>query len=499
MLFELSNADDLPTLVTEMLRLGNDRQGFRWFAAAGDADSKRVLLRVIGPPYYTLLRALDKTPAGTKGIVRAYLERAPRVWVEIGHTHPLASQIRVAEKQLAAHPRAARVALPGRARRSRTCTTSCSSSSRPAPVEWTEAKAPKKMTVPLRLTAGNAADVPELWVLRDNAVEQLDALVRDSDDRLTQRLMFAVATDPKGTRTVVLRTRPSKLAPPALPLENARRRSSRSGSCRTCSSRPAGGCTRRSAATRSASSSPTTRIRSSGSTPTRTAASRPRACRTARSARWKTGSITSSRRSSSRSPRGSRRRGSTSSTSSARTAAGRRPSRTRATRSRGARRGDECAGAKAAIPQPKAAGQGQACREADRPAEFLAAPEEVKKPSEWKIRRAELEKQFQEIEGGLDAPERASALAATGGRQRRHSRGDRGGDLLAQRHVECRSHPGRVAAARGCEASCRVPAGAIKAERVRSSAGQQSVGQKEARTVVASFLWLAARIPSRRG
>ena len=54
------------------------------------------------------------------------------------------------------------------------------------------------MTVPLRLTAGNAADVPELWVLRDDAVEPLDALVRDADDRLTQRLMFAVATDPNG-------------------------------------------------------------------------------------------------------------------------------------------------------------------------------------------------------------------------------------------------------------------------------------------------------------
>src|SRR5439155_8781676 len=31
----------------------------------------------------------------------------------------------------------------------------------------------------------------------------------------------AVATDPKGNRTVVLRTRPSKLAPPVLPLESA--------------------------------------------------------------------------------------------------------------------------------------------------------------------------------------------------------------------------------------------------------------------------------------
>ena len=66
-LFELEKADDLPTLVTEMLRLGNDRQGFRWFADPRDPDGKRVLLRVIGPPYYTLLRALDKGASGTAG------------------------------------------------------------------------------------------------------------------------------------------------------------------------------------------------------------------------------------------------------------------------------------------------------------------------------------------------------------------------------------------------------------------------------------------------
>lgn len=217
-LFELSHADDLPTLVAEMLRLGNDRQSFRWFST--DGDGKSVLLRVIGPPYYTLLRALDKTAAGTAGTVRAYLERAPRVWVEVGHTHPLASQVRVAEGQivLIRPPREwlflddlpfqdvydiTQFHLPA------------------APVAWSEAKAPKKMTVPLRLTAGNAADVAELWVLRDQGAEQLDALVRDGDERLTQRLMFAVAADAKGNRIVVLRTRPSKLAPPVLPLENA--------------------------------------------------------------------------------------------------------------------------------------------------------------------------------------------------------------------------------------------------------------------------------------
>lgn len=216
-LFELEKAEDLATLVGEMLRLGNDRQGFRWFAGG---DDKRVLLRVIGPPYYTLLRALDKGSSGTAGIVRAYIERAPRVWVEIGHTLPLAGQLRVSDKQLVLirEPREwlyldeapfqdvydiMQFKLPA------------------APVGWAEAKAPKKMSVPLKLTGGNAGDTAELWVLRENAVEQLDTLVRDSDDKLLQRLMFAVATDAAGARTVVLRVRPSKLTPPTLVLDSA--------------------------------------------------------------------------------------------------------------------------------------------------------------------------------------------------------------------------------------------------------------------------------------
>ncbi len=216
-LFELEKAEDLPTLVSEMLRLGNDRQGFRWF---DDGDTKRVLLRVIGPPYYTLLRALDKSAGGAAGTVRAYLERAPRVWVEVGHSLPLASQLRVADKQ-AVLIRAPREWLYLDDAPFQDVYDMMQFKLPAAPVGWTEAKAPKKMTVPLKLAASTTTDTPELWVLRDNAVEQLDALVRDSDDRLLQRLMFAVATDAKGARTVVLRVRPSKLTPPVLTLDNA--------------------------------------------------------------------------------------------------------------------------------------------------------------------------------------------------------------------------------------------------------------------------------------
>jgi hypothetical protein len=219
-LFELEKAEDLPILVTEMLRLGNDRQGFRWFAGSSESDSRRVLLRVIGPPYYTLLRAVDKSSSGTTGSVRAYLERAPRVWVEIGHTLPLAHQLRVADKQTLLI-RAPREWLYLDDAQFQDVYDMMQFKLPAAPVGWTETKAPKKMTVPLKLSASTTTEVPELWVLRDNAVEQLDGLVRDSDERLLQRLMFAVATDTKGNRTVVLRVRPSKLTPPVLTLDNA--------------------------------------------------------------------------------------------------------------------------------------------------------------------------------------------------------------------------------------------------------------------------------------
>src|SRR5581483_6432871 len=98
-LFELESGEDLPVIVGEMLRLGNDRQSVRWLAGDGEGD-KRVLLRVIGPPYYTLLRALDQTASGTRGAVRAYVEQAPRVWVQFGYAHPLAAQVKLDEGQV---------------------------------------------------------------------------------------------------------------------------------------------------------------------------------------------------------------------------------------------------------------------------------------------------------------------------------------------------------------------------------------------------------------
>src|ERR1043166_2887823 len=55
-LFEITDERKLPEIVSEILRLGHDRQSFRWFESGG---TRRALGRVIAPPYYSLLRALD--------------------------------------------------------------------------------------------------------------------------------------------------------------------------------------------------------------------------------------------------------------------------------------------------------------------------------------------------------------------------------------------------------------------------------------------------------
>jgi len=87
-LFDLADGAEMSRLVIETLRLGNDRQGYRWLENNDDPDAgPRAILRVVGPPYYTLLRAIDRI-GGNKAPV-AYVEKSPRVWVELGYSHPM--------------------------------------------------------------------------------------------------------------------------------------------------------------------------------------------------------------------------------------------------------------------------------------------------------------------------------------------------------------------------------------------------------------------------
>jgi hypothetical protein len=204
-------ADKLAEVAGEVFRLGNDRQGFR---ILDDGAGRRALLRVIGPPYYSLLRALDREGDDAP---RAYLERGSRVWVEIGQSHPLADRITPPPDKLILirAPRRWSLIEEGRFRDIYEATEFPVAE---APTSWKPAEPGAKIAVPLRVARGGAGDPAELWVLHEDPAEQIDELVRNADDHLIARLSFAIGES--GGRAVgVIRARPSKQPPPVLVLK----------------------------------------------------------------------------------------------------------------------------------------------------------------------------------------------------------------------------------------------------------------------------------------
>ncbi|MFO0810391.1 MAG: hypothetical protein U0746_17340 [Gemmataceae bacterium] len=241
-LFELADPADLAPLVGEMLRLGNDRQGVRFLAG------ESTLLRVVGPPYYSLLRATDRLGERAP---RAYVERAPHVWVQVGWTHPLASLLKAPPGQMVllrdTDVRAGSVS-DGHAGASLTLPAPTAASLDNAgrgvtgdwltlddipwrdiydvlefavpgaPTAWADAPPAGKLAVPMRFAVGAPNESPELWVIDGGDEDKVDALVRDADERLLSRLAFA-AGEHDGQRVLVLRARPSKTGPPVLVLD----------------------------------------------------------------------------------------------------------------------------------------------------------------------------------------------------------------------------------------------------------------------------------------
>ncbi len=209
-LFEIPGAGPFADLVREMLRLGNDRQTFRWL---DDGAAGRALLRVMNPPYYTLLRATDR--GGEAGPV-AYREAAARVWVEVGFRHPLADHLRppTAKLLLIRAPHTWTYLPEGRLR---DIYEVIDFDLPDRPAAWQPADLPARLQVPVRLARAPTHEPDELWILADDEIHQLDGLVRHADDQLVARLAFAVGQR-DGRRIVALRARPSKQPPPVLPI-----------------------------------------------------------------------------------------------------------------------------------------------------------------------------------------------------------------------------------------------------------------------------------------
>jgi hypothetical protein len=211
-LFEVASGGVLAELITEMLRLGNDRQSFRWLE---DGTAARALLRVAGPPYYSLLRAVDRI--GREKAPVAFVERAPRVWVELGYAHPLAEHVKPPKgKLLLLRPPRRWTQLDDEPFRD--VYEILEFTLPAAPARWSDAPPGQRVRVAPTLAPGGTEDGAELWVLRDGGVDELNRFVQNADDHLLHRLAFAVG-EKGGETTVVVRVRQSRQAPPVLVLK----------------------------------------------------------------------------------------------------------------------------------------------------------------------------------------------------------------------------------------------------------------------------------------
>jgi cellulose synthase operon protein C len=214
-LFDVPSGEELSRLVLEMLRLGNDRQSYRWLEERKNSNDGRALLRVVGPPYYSLLRAIDQL-GGPDKAPHAFAEHAPGVWIEVGFRHPLADNIRPPKgKILLLRPPRQWLMLPDAPFRD--IYEIVEFQLPDGPTRWQDGSLPHRLTVVPRVRQAGPAEGTELWVLRGDAIDELNRFVQNAEDQLLNRLAFAVG-EKNGQTVVVLRVRQSKLPPPVLVL-----------------------------------------------------------------------------------------------------------------------------------------------------------------------------------------------------------------------------------------------------------------------------------------
>jgi hypothetical protein len=220
-------ADELVALAAELVRLGCDRQELLVVGARG-------VIRVVDPPTYTVVRALDHE-AGLRCFAPSPANQEV-VWTELGYRHPLVDRLRVAPGTLLliggdrwrTFPDAGWLGLdavlelvvPGQP-------TALSPAPRPS----------ARRTVELRLSSGRR-EAPSLWVLRQGGVAAVDKLLAYLPEDVVLRLTFAATAGDERVRGATLR--PSSRSTP--------RPTRRSRTCPISMRRPVRSSSRRCAA-----------------------------------------------------------------------------------------------------------------------------------------------------------------------------------------------------------------------------------------------------------
>lgn len=196
-LFESSETDSLLELAAEMLRLGCDRQRYQL------CQPPRLL--VAAPPFFTLMRALDArsglrafVPAGRSG-----------VWVELGYEHPLAERVTVDAASIVLISQRGWETLPAGTWQEIDGLLDLALPGAAHP--FVSRPLERRLTITPRLLRTGLPRPPQLWVLRERAVEEVERLLQDLPAEVAEHLSFAVGRV-DGEELLALRAREG--APP---------------------------------------------------------------------------------------------------------------------------------------------------------------------------------------------------------------------------------------------------------------------------------------------
>ena len=206
-LFVTPRVADLVELAAELVRLGCDRQEL---LVAGD----RGIIRVVDPPTYTVVRAIDR-----EGGLRVFVPDPASqnaVWCELGFHHPLASELRTPRESLVLITADEWLTIAATSWQRLDAVLELAVPGAAAPLA--PGALPARRRIDLRLSAGHR-DVPSLWLLRAGGVAAIDRLLEYLPDDVVARLVFAVSAGE--APTVILRARAGRQAAPDLSLSQA--------------------------------------------------------------------------------------------------------------------------------------------------------------------------------------------------------------------------------------------------------------------------------------
>lgn len=187
-LFRAADPRQLGPLVQELLLLGNDQLDL---AAATANERPLALLRVHAPPLYSVLKVIESDAAG----LTVYREHAERCWIEMGWSHSLAHHLQLPPTQvlLVDHQGGWQVLELERFRSLDECLEFVLPDGASEPERFRPAAPwPLRIPVALRLLPTPGDHPPQLWLLTDDPVSQIETLATTLPQTVLEQLQFAI-------------------------------------------------------------------------------------------------------------------------------------------------------------------------------------------------------------------------------------------------------------------------------------------------------------------